>query len=79
MRRDDLWQTDWSRVQVVYLFQRPESMARTVAKTRAELRADAWLASLEFEASGLRPQAVHACADGRTVWLYRTPFETRAG
>ena len=79
VRRGDLWQTDWSGVQMVYLFQRPESMARAVAKARAELRAGAWLASLEFEASGLRPQAVHACADGRTVWLYRTPFETRAG
>ena len=79
VRRGDLWRVDWTGLQMVYLFQRPESMARAVAKARAELRAGAWLASLEFEAASLRPQAVHACADGRKVWLYRAPFEARAG
>ena len=73
--RGDLWRADWSAFDMVYLFQRPESMARAVAKARAELRRGAWLASLEFEATGLRPQAVHACADGRRLWLYRAPLQ----
>jgi hypothetical protein len=74
VRRCDLWAVDWSGCDMVYLFQRPESMARAVAKAGAELRRGAWLASLEFPAPGLRPQAVHACADGRQLWLYQAPF-----
>ena len=77
VRRADLWKTDWSGFQLVYLFQRPESMARAAAKARAELPHGAWLASLEFQAEGLRPQAVHACADGRRLWLYQAPLQRR--
>ncbi len=77
VRRCDLWAADWSGCELVYLFQRPESMARAVAKASRELRHGAWLASLEFEATGLRPQVVHACADGRRVWLYRVPFSAQ--
>ncbi len=75
VRRRDLWAADWSGCDLVYLFQRPESMARAAAKAARELRPGAWLASLEFEAPGLRPHAVHACADGRPLWLYRVPFD----
>ena len=76
--RRDLWAADWSGSDLVYLFQRPESMARAVAKAGRELRPGAWMASLEFPATSLRPQAVHACADGRSLWLYRVPFDTVA-
>ena len=75
VRRRDIWAADWSGCALVYVFQRPESMARAVAKASRELEPGAWLASLEFEAPGLRPQAVHACADGRRLWLYRVPFD----
>jgi trans-aconitate methyltransferase len=34
VRRADMWKTDWSGYQMVYLFQRPESMARAAAKAR---------------------------------------------
>jgi hypothetical protein len=74
VRQGDIWQADWSRYELVYLFQRPESMARAVAKARTELKPGSWLVSLEFEAQALQPQAVLQCADGRSVWLYRTPF-----
>jgi len=57
----------------VYLFQRPESMPRALAKARAEMAAGAWLASLEFEAEDATPQAVLTCPDGRRLWLYRLP------
>ena len=75
--RADIWAVDWSGYDLVYLFQRPESMARTVAKATAELRRGAWLASLEFEAVGLQPQHVLEGADGRCLWLYRAPFVIR--
>jgi SAM-dependent methyltransferase len=73
--RGDIWMADWSGYEIVYLFQRPESMPRAADKAAQELHAGAWLASLEFEAPDLRPNAVLACADGRKLWLYRAPFE----
>ena len=35
------------------------------------------MGSLEFEATGLMPDAVHECADGRRLWLYQVPFKVR--
>ena len=77
VRRGDIWAADWSGQDLVYLFQRPESMDRAVAKARAELRPGAWLASLEFEAAGLRPAAVLRAAEGKPVWLYQAPLFER--
>lgn len=78
VRRGDMWAADWRGATMVYLFQRPESLARAVEKARAELAPGAWLASLEFEAAGLTPRAVLRCPDGRPVWLYRLPFAESA-
>jgi len=77
VRRADIWTADWSDYGMVYLFQRPESMPRAVAKATRELGAGAWMASLEFEATQLEPQQVLRCPDGRPVWLYQAPFQTR--
>ena len=74
VRRADIWREDWSAFDLVYLFQRPESMPRAMAKAAAELKPGAWLASLEFEAAGVKPAAVAECPDGRPVWLYRAPW-----
>jgi SAM-dependent methyltransferase len=74
VRRGDLWTGDWSGCDLVYLFQRPESMARAIDKARRELRPGAWLASLEFEAVGMRPTQVLRSAGGKPVWLYRAPL-----
>ena len=78
VRRGDIWRADWSPFQMVYLFQRPESMPRAVDKATRELANGSWLASLEFEALQLEPDAVHRCKDGRCVWLYQQPFKPRA-
>jgi hypothetical protein len=77
VRRGDIWQADWSPFQMVYVFQRPESMPRAVDKAARELAHGSWLASLEFEALRLEPDAVHRCRDGRCVWLYQQPFKPR--
>ena len=79
IRRGDLWTTDWSTCAMVYLFQRPESMARAAAKATLELADGAWLASLEFEIAALAPQHVLVGDDGRRVWLYRAPFKPAHG
>lgn len=70
VRQGDIWQADWSGFDLVYLFQRPESMARAAAKARAQLKPGAWLVSLEFEAAELQPHACLHAPDGRPVWLY---------
>lgn len=75
IRQGDIWLADWSDYDLVYLFQRPESMPRAVQKAGLDLRRGAWLVSLEFEARTLQPDAMIACADGRTLWLYQQPFK----
>jgi SAM-dependent methyltransferase len=78
VRRADMWSADWSGFDLVYLFQRPESMPRAAAKAARELRPGAWLASLEFEVAGWRPTEVMTCADERPLWLYRAPVVSRS-
>jgi len=68
--RGDLWQADWSGYDLVYLFQRPESMGPAWAKARAELRAGCWLVSLEFALEGVNAAARLDTPSGRTVWVY---------
>lgn len=75
--RGDIWAADWGAFDLVYLFQRPESMPRAMAKARRELRPGAWLVSLEFEAQGWAPQGQLRQIDGKPVWLYRAPFRDR--
>ena len=78
VRRADIWTADWSAYDLVYLFQRPESMPRAADKAGRELRPGAWLASLEFEVSTLEPHHVLRCQDGRPVWIYHAPVQPRA-
>lgn len=75
VRRADIWLDDWSRYDLVYLFQRPESMPRAMAKAAAELKPGAWLASLEFDAPGWPPTARLETVAGKPVWLYQAPFK----
>lgn len=74
VRRGDIWAADWSGHDLVYLFQRPETLPRAVDKARRELRPGAWLVSLEFPAQGLRPTACLESVPGKPVWLYRAPL-----
>ncbi|MCK9684717.1 class I SAM-dependent methyltransferase [Scleromatobacter humisilvae] len=69
--RGDMWRGSWAAHDLVYLFQRPESMARALAKADAEMRPGSWVVSLEFEAAGRTPHARMALASGRPIWIYR--------
>ena len=71
VRQGDMWQTDWSKYDMVYLFQRPESMKQAWDKAMAELKPGAWLASLEFPVVGQKPTQEWTCPDGRPLWLYQ--------
>lgn len=77
--RGDMWRIDWGHYQLVYLFQRPESMARAAAKASAEIAPGAWLVSLEFAVPGALPQAQLHLAGGRVVWVYRLPLQVPRG
>ena len=74
IRQGDLWCADWSGYDLVYLFQRPESMPRAAAKAAREMRPGCWLVSLEFPARDLVASASVATPDGRPAWVYQAPF-----
>lgn len=76
--RTDMWTTSWADCDLVYLFQRPESLPHAVAKAEREMKPGAWLASLEFEAAGLRAERMFEGPDGRPVWLYRVPVKRKS-
>ena len=69
--RGDMWRGSWAAQDLVYLFQRPESMARALAKADAEMRPGSWIVSLEFEAAGRVAHARMDMPSGRPVWIYR--------
>jgi hypothetical protein len=79
VRRGDIWAADWSAYALVYLFQRPESMARVAAKASAEMAPGNWLVSLAFELPGVRPSMRLQSFAGHGVWVYRLPLQPMAG
>ena len=71
LRQGDMWAADWAGHDLVYLFQRPESMARAWAKACAELAPGAWLLSLDFEVPGIEPSLVLRRPGKQPIWAYR--------
>ncbi len=71
IRRGDMWAQDWAPFDVVYVFQRPESMPKAWAKAQRELKPGAWLVSLEFEVPDVKPVAQLVLDASRAVWVYR--------
>ncbi len=75
VHRGDMWAHAWAPYDLVYLFQRPETMPRAMDKAQAELKPGAWLASLEFMDPAYEPTLRWECPDGRPLWLYQAPFK----
>lgn len=71
VRRGDLWAGSWQEQDLVYVFQRPESMARVWAKACREMKPGSWLVSLEFAVPGVSPWAELQRPGQRPVWIYR--------
>lgn len=69
--RGDMWAQSWTGQDLVYVFQRPESMGRVWAKACAELAPGAWLVSLEFAVPGVLPHALLQQPGQRALWVYR--------
>jgi SAM-dependent methyltransferase len=55
VRRGDMWADDWRDYDLVYVFQRPESMSRVWAKACEQMRPGSWLVSLEFTVPDVAP------------------------
>lgn len=75
VQRGDMWAQDWADFDVVYVFQRPESMTRIWAKAQAQMKPGAWLVSLAFEIPNVAPKACLGkgnSGDVHTLWLYQT-------
>ena len=70
IRQGDMWAASWAEHDLVYLFQRPESMNRAAEKALAEMRPGSWLVSLEFDVPGMRPHARLQNEGHRPVWIY---------
>lgn len=79
VRRGDIWAADWSSYDMVYLFQRPESMDRAAEKAMRELRPGAWMVSLEFEATTLQSVAQISTPGGKMLWIYQAPPSASSG
>lgn len=73
IRRGDMWAASWAGYDLVYVFQRPESMARAWAKACNEMHAGAHLVSLEFAVPGVPAQASLQPPGRRPVWVYGVP------
>jgi hypothetical protein len=71
VRQGDMWAADWSTHDLVYVFQRPESMGRVWAKACAEMDPGSWLVSLEFAVDGVAPWACLHGDGRRALWIYR--------
>ena len=71
VRRGDMWAASWADFNLVYLFQRPESMVRAHAKAQQEMAPGSWLVSLEFAVPGVAPVACLQGDGRRPVWVYQ--------
>lgn len=69
--RGDMWAADWRGYQLIYLFQRPESMPLALDKARRELAPGTWLVSLDFEIADLAPLAQLPAGGRHLLWVYR--------
>jgi len=67
----DMWLLDWSGFALVYIFQRPESMAQAWAKARLEMLPGTHLASLDFEIPGEMPVARIELSGHHEVLVYK--------
>jgi hypothetical protein len=73
VERADMWRQAWSGYDLVYLFQRPESMSRAWDKALREMRPGSWLVSLEFPIDGVAPRVRIDHPGERAVFAYQLP------
>lgn len=74
VRQGDLWFSSWREYDIVYMFQRPESMPRAQIKVLS-MRSGSWFISLNFPLpSSAEPTHTVFLPDGRPLYAYRVPI-----
>lgn len=73
VRSGDMWAQSWREADLVYLFQRPESMEPAWRKALADMRPGSWLVSLEFAIPQVPPTVQLQAPGCRPLWAYRVP------
>ena len=73
VRSADMWAGSWAKVDLLYLFQRPESMPQAWQKACLEMRPGSWMVSLEFAVPGITADFEHQAPGHRRLWIYRIP------
>lgn len=68
--RGDMWQTDLSQVDMVYVFLSPVPMTRLWQKACAEMKSGALLVSNSFAIEDVEPLEVWELSDGRQTQLF---------
>ncbi len=78
VRQGDVLRADGSKYDMIYQFQRPDSMPRAVAQASAKLRSGTYLMSLEFEAQAMAPLGVLRTVANKHEWAYHMPRADKA-
>ena len=73
VEQGDMWRCDWAPHDIVYLFQRPESMPRAWDKACKQMRPGSWLVSLEFALPSAPPDVLLLKPGERPVLAWRVP------
>jgi hypothetical protein len=71
--RGDIWQTDLSQMDLVYVFLSPVPMPSIWRKACMEMKSGSWLVSNSFAIPEVEPEEIWELSDGRQtqLWLYR--------
>lgn len=69
--RQDMWQLDWSAFDLVYAFQRPETMARLWDKARKEMPPGSWVLSFQFRIPDRMPSWSAQNDQGQWLFAYQ--------
>lgn len=78
VRRGDMWAIDWRPYQLVYVFQRPESMAQVWRQSREQMHTEAYLVSLDFDIPEAVAEASYQVGARHRLWVYRVGELQRA-
>jgi len=69
--RQNMWSLDWAPFDLVYAFQRPETMPRLWEKATRELKPGSWVVSFQFPIPDRTPNWSAQNAQGQWLFAYQ--------
>jgi hypothetical protein len=70
--RCDMWYISWAKFDLIYVFQRPETMQRLWEKATRELSPGKWVLSFQFPVPGRAPDWSAQNHRGQWIFAYQT-------